>query len=54
MADVEVLADPAGRPFVALHGEAGALGRGARFWISVTHEDGMAQAFAVMESEDAR
>lgn len=52
-ADVEILSDPAGRPTVALHGAAKTLaGKGARLHVSISHDGGMALAFAVIEIQD--
>ena len=53
-ADIEILYEEAGRPYAVLHGRAGEIARGARIHLSITHEDNMAQAFAVLESEDER
>ena len=55
-ADIEITPDAAGCPRCALHG--GALDRARalaggdsfRLWVSITHEQGMAAATAVMES----
>ena len=50
-ADIEVLPDAHGKPCVTLHGGAKALldGRNACIHLSVTHDGGMASAFAVIE-----
>lgn len=52
-ADVEILADPSGRPRAGLRG--GALARlpeNASVHLSVSHDGGLALAFAVVEIED--
>ena len=55
-ADIEITPDAAGCPRCALHGgaldraRALAGGDGFRLWVSITHEQGMAAATAVMES----
>ena len=48
-ADVEILADEKGRPFAALHGGAAELAKGATVHLSISHDGGMALAFAVIE-----
>ena len=53
MADVEILADERGRPAVQLHGGAAALTGGARVHLSISHDGGMALAFAVLETREA-
>lgn len=50
MADIEILANEAGRPYAILHGRAAELADGARTHLSITHDGNMAQAFAVLES----
>ena len=55
-ADIEIAPDAAGRPLCVLHNgaleRARALGGdGFRVWVSVTHEQGMAAATAIIESE---
>lgn len=54
MADVEILADERGRPTVCLHGGAAALAGGGRVHLSVSHDGGMALAFAVLESKEVQ
>ena len=54
MADVEILADERGRPTVYLHGGAAKLADGARVHLSISHDGGMALAFAVLESKEVR
>jgi holo-[acyl-carrier protein] synthase len=46
---IEVLAEPSGKPYVVLHGVAKELGRGRRIAISITHSRSDACAVAVME-----
>lgn len=50
-ADVEILPDALGKPCVTLHGGAAALldGRRAAIHLSITHDGGLALAFAVVE-----
>lgn len=50
-ANVEILPDASGKPCVALHGGAKALldGKSAAIHLSITHDGGLALAFAVIE-----
>lgn len=48
-ADVEILPDGAGRPCVTLRGGANRLPENAAIHLSVTHDGGLALAFAVIE-----
>ncbi len=51
-ADVEILARPGGAPQAILHGAARSrLPAGARAHVSISHDAGIAQAFAVIERE---
>ncbi len=50
-ADVEILSDDKGKPVVRLHGGAAALVRDANVHLSISHDSGMAMAFAVIESK---
>ncbi len=50
-ADVEILSDKKGKPVVRLHGDAAALVRDANVHLSISHDGGMAMAFAVIESK---
>ena len=54
MADVEILADGRGRPTVQLHGGAAGLAGGARVHLSISHDGGMALAFAVLEAREVQ
>ena len=51
-ADIEVLPDGNGRPRAALLGRAAELFPDVRIHISITHDEGLAQAFAVIEREE--
>ena len=48
-ADVEILPDGSGRPCVTLHGGAKRLPENAVLHLSITHDGGLALAFAVIE-----
>lgn len=48
-ADVEILSDAMGKPVVQLHGKAAELAGNANVHLSISHEGGMAIAFAVIE-----
>lgn len=48
--DIEVVRRPGCAPEVALHGESGRLGRGARFLVSLSHTREHAIAFIVVEA----
>lgn len=55
--DIEIAPDAAGRPLCALSGgalkRAEALCQGEpRVWLSITHENGMAAAMAIIESKE--
>lgn len=50
-ADVEILADEKGKPVVSLHKGAAALAQNARIHLSISHDAGLAMAFAVIETE---
>jgi len=50
-ADVEILADEKGKPAAHLHGGAAELAMGARVHLSISHDAGLAMAFAVIEAE---
>ena len=54
MADVEILADGHGRPVVRLHGGAAELAGGAGVHLSISHDGGMALAFAVLEAREVQ
>ena len=51
MAELAVLREPGGKPYFALSGAAGHWQReqGLRLHVSLTHEDGLAAAFVVLE-----
>ena len=51
-ADVEILADGNGRPVVSLHGGAAELAGNASIHLSITHDAGLAMAFAVIEIKE--
>ena len=53
MQDVEILADELGRPVAMLHNGAAARAGGGRVHISISHDGGMALAFAVWEEKEA-
>ncbi|MBW3624008.1 MAG: holo-ACP synthase [Armatimonadetes bacterium] len=46
---IEILAEPSGKPYVVLHGLAKELGCGRRIAISISHSRAFAVASAVME-----
>ena len=50
-ADVEILSDEKGKPVVQLHGGAAELAKDANVHLSISHDSGMAIAFAVIESK---
>ena len=50
-ADIEVLADEKGRPFVRLQGGAAALAGDTNVHLSISHDGGLAQAFVVIEAK---
>ena len=50
-ADVEILSDEKGKPLVFLHGGAKAIANGAAVHLSISHDGGLALAFAVIESK---
>ena len=47
---VEILPDDRGRPTCTLYNRALELADGARVWVSITHDSGMAAAMAIVES----
>lgn len=47
MQDIEVTHTELGQPAVRLHGKAAEAAQGGSFFLSITHEAGMAAAFAV-------
>ena len=47
--EIRVLHDEAGRPAYLLSGKAEKLGEGDRFWLSITHDGGIAAAVCVRE-----
>ena len=49
--NIEILADEKGKPVVQLHGKAASLAGNASIHLSISHEDGMALAFVVIESK---
>lgn len=49
--DVEILSDEKGKPVVRLHNGAAALAGSADIHLSVSHDGGMAIAFAVIEGK---
>lgn len=49
--DVEILSDEKGKPVVHLHGGAAESAKGANVHLSISHDGGMAMAFAVIESK---
>ena len=48
--DIEILSDEKGKPVVHLHGGAAKIAPGAAVHLSVSHDAGMAIAFAVIET----
>ena len=50
-ADVEILSDEKGKPVVQLHGRAAELAGNANVHLSISHDNGMAIAFAVIETK---
>ena len=50
-ADIEILADEKGQPFVRLRGGAAALAGDVNVHLSISHDGGLAQAFAVIEAK---
>jgi len=50
-ADVEILSDERGKPVVHLLGGAADLAKDATIHLSISHDGGMALAFAVIESK---
>lgn len=50
-ADVEILSDEKGKPVALLHGGAAEIADGAKVHLSISHDGGMAMAFAVIESK---
>lgn len=49
-ADIEILADEKGKPVVHLHGSTAKIMPGAVVHLSISHDGGMAMAFAVIET----
>ena len=49
-ADVEILSNEKGKPVVQLHGSAAELAGNASIHLSISHDGGMAIAFAVIET----
>ena len=47
--EISIFHDEAGRPGYSLSGRAKELGEGDRFWLSITHDGGMAAAVCVRE-----
>ena len=47
--DVDILSDEKGKPVVRLHGGAAELAKDANVHLSISHDGGMALAFAVIE-----
>lgn len=50
-ADIEILADERGKPVVQLHNGAAQILPGASIHLSISHDGGMAIAFAVIETK---
>lgn len=50
-ADVEILSDEKGKPAVHLHGGAAGLAGRVNIHLSISHDGGLAMAFAVIESK---
>ena len=50
-ADVEILADERGKPVVQLYRGAAQIASGAAIHLSISHDNGMALAFAIAESK---
>lgn len=50
-ADIEILSDEKGKPAVILHGGAAELAKNATVHLSISHDGGMALAFAVIETK---
>ena len=49
--EVSILHDEAGRPVYSLSGDAAKMGDGDSFWLSITHDGGMAAAVCVREEK---
>jgi len=49
--DIEILSDEGGKPVAHLHNGAAVRADGARVHLSISHDGGMALAFAVLESQ---
>ena len=49
--DVEILSDEKGKPVVQLHGKAAELAGNSGIHLSISHDGGMALAFAVIETK---
>lgn len=52
--DIEILADEKGKPVVNLHGGAAKMIEQPSIHLSISHDGGMAMAFAVIETEGGR
>jgi len=50
VSDIEILADENGKPVVRLHGGAAARAGGSAVHLSISHDGGLALAFAVIET----
>ena len=50
--DVEILHDALGKPFYQLHGRAAELAGANRFFLSLSHDGGVAAAVCVREAEN--
>ena len=48
--DIEILSDEKGKPVVHLHRKAAELAGSASIYLSISHDNGMALAFAVIET----
>lgn len=51
--DIEILAEENGRPYAVLHNGAAQLTRNRIVHLSISHDGGMAIAFAVIEAKEA-
>ena len=47
--EISIIHDEAGMPGYSLSGKAEQLGQGNRFWLSISHDGGMASAVCVRE-----
>lgn len=50
--DISIHHDDAGKPAYFLSGKAEELGRGSRFWLSISHDGGIAAAVCIQEDSN--